>query len=173
MSTLLKAQMFTEEAITGATSATSREVSLFNTAGKSSEGAMSYFFKNEQVDSGTRDIKIEVQYSYDGGTQWSVLNSEVNASGGTWDWNISDTENTTVIGKINISDTLNDNTYDLSDGYFTIKGSVTVTNPGATVNETLEYDGGTATYNITWTKLGTMENVTLYYSNNSAKKVFF
>ena len=37
---------------------------------------MSNFFKNEQVDTGTRDVKIEVQYSYDG-ENWATEDTDI------------------------------------------------------------------------------------------------
>ncbi|MCK5160296.1 MAG: hypothetical protein KAQ99_01855, partial [Candidatus Aureabacteria bacterium] len=107
---------------------------------------------------------VEIEYSYDGGSSWKSLATGINASNQTWPWSISSSENTTAAGKIKITDEDNTNTTNTSAGDFSIKGNITVTEPDG--GEVLTYDGSSTSY-VNWSYNGTIENVTLYYSNDS------
>ncbi|PIV39135.1 MAG: hypothetical protein COS29_04220, partial [Candidatus Omnitrophica bacterium CG02_land_8_20_14_3_00__42_8] len=107
---------------------------------------------------------LKVEYSYDGGSSWKTLGTTINASNQTWDWDINASENTTVIGKIKLTDEDNTNTTSTSIGNFSLKGNIHVDKPDG--GEVLTYTG-TGTTDINWSYNGTMENVIIYYSNNS------
>ncbi|MEA1997937.1 MAG: hypothetical protein U9N61_01240, partial [Euryarchaeota archaeon] len=107
---------------------------------------------------------VKIEYSYDGGSSWKSLATGINASNETWPWSISSTENTTAAGKIKVTDEDNANTTNTSAGDFSIKGNITVTEPDG--GEVLTYDGSSTAY-VNWSYNGTIENVTLYYSNDS------
>jgi hypothetical protein len=113
---------------------------------------------------------VKIDYSYNGGTSWKTIDTNINASNQTYTWNIDPDENTTVIGKIKITDTNNPNTYNISPGNFSIKGTLNVDAPDG--GEVLVYNG-TSNASINWTKQGTMENVSIYYSTNSGSSWSF
>ncbi|MDP3775064.1 MAG: hypothetical protein Q8Q85_12440, partial [Gemmatimonadales bacterium] len=87
------------------------------------------------------------------------------AASAPYTWTIPLNETTTVEGKINITHTANNQTYNESAGLFKIKGSLDLTapsNPGIV----LTYNG-TSTYNITWLTYGSIPGVRLKYSTNN------
>ncbi|MCK5160552.1 MAG: hypothetical protein KAQ99_03150, partial [Candidatus Aureabacteria bacterium] len=107
---------------------------------------------------------VKIEYSYDGGSSWKSLATSIAAANQTWPWSINTDENTTAAGKIKITDEDNANTTNISIGSFSIKGNITLTEPDG--GEVLTYDGSSTAY-VNWSYNGTIENVTLYYSNDS------
>ncbi len=106
-----------------------------------------------------------IYYSHNDGADWTKLNTvAIDASLGTWDWNI--TEATLLSGGfhglIKIENAADATVYDVSSAKFEVKGAVTLGNPSAS-GITLRVGD---TYNITWTKHGAMTNVQLHYSTN-------
>jgi hypothetical protein len=103
---------------------------------------------------------IKLQYSTDGGTNYTDIVNPTPASNLNYNWNpIADAiSNTVRIRAVLLSDS---NVTDASNANLAIKGSLTMTAPNG--GETF-YVGGH--HNITWTKTGTLGNVKLIYSTD-------
>ncbi len=110
---------------------------------------------------------VAIYYSDNNGLNWTPVNTTVPASWLGYEWNITTDFNTTTEGLIRIGQSDKFNLVnDTSNATFVIKGKLNLTAP-TNASEVLTYDGGTNTYNITWTKIGTIPKVKLKYSTNS------
>ena len=110
---------------------------------------------------------VNILYSDSNGTAgtWTTLASGTNASALSWQWNITNTTNTTAQGKIQVEDAANAGVdYGTSSGNFFIKGSLNLTSP-TNASIVMTYDGS-STYNIIWAKEGGISLVNLSYSTN-------
>ncbi|MDO8667156.1 MAG: hypothetical protein Q7J79_11125, partial [Gemmatimonadales bacterium] len=109
---------------------------------------------------------LNIYYSPDNGTNWTTLATSVNASSLLWVWNITDTSTTTTQGRIKVADSsLVDFVYDTSNSTFELRGKINVTAPSAS-GTVLTYNGGTSSYNITWTRFGPIPKVNIAYSTD-------
>ncbi|MFA5356682.1 MAG: hypothetical protein WC301_04685, partial [Candidatus Omnitrophota bacterium] len=115
---------------------------------------------------------VNIYYSPSNGTGgWTKLNTggTIPASGnsGSWLWNISASEDTTTIGRINITD-VNDEggTFALSNGTFYVKGNVILGYPDGPDLNFLFNDNDTQQM-IIWTEEGSIPAVQIRYSNDS------
>ncbi|MFA5157430.1 MAG: hypothetical protein WC532_08645, partial [Candidatus Omnitrophota bacterium] len=110
---------------------------------------------------------VDILYSINNGTNWTqTLASGVSASALSWQWNISTDTNTTAQGRIKVQESANpDMVFGLSNGVFSIKGSLNLTAPTAT-GVVMTYDGGTSVYNVSWQRYGGIPLVELRYSTN-------
>jgi hypothetical protein len=103
---------------------------------------------------------VKLEYSVDGGTNYTVISAST-ANDGTEPWTVP--SSATTQGRVRVSDASSATTNDVSNANFTItvpaSNSVTVTAPNG--GESLT--GGSST-NITWTSTGTIANVKLEYS---------
>jgi predicted methyltransferase len=106
----------------------------------------------------TTDINLE--YSTNGGTNWTTIASQLAAGTGSYSWTVPNVSTTTA--KVRISDYYNTSFNDVSDANFTITpaASITLTNPNG--GNTLSAGNN---YNITWSATN-VANVNLELSTN-------
>ncbi len=104
---------------------------------------------------------VKLEYSTDGGATYpNLIIASVFATSGTpYAWTIPDAPATTV--KVRVSDVSDSTVFDESNANFKIQGLLTITAP----------NGGEvwivgSSYNITWTKFGSILNVKLQYSTD-------
>ncbi|MDD5466038.1 MAG: hypothetical protein PHP73_06860 [Candidatus Omnitrophica bacterium] len=104
---------------------------------------------------------IKLEYSTNGffDELQTVLITASVPNANTYAWTIPDAISSTV--KVRITNVADSTVYDLSNANFTIKGSVVLTAP----NGGESWIVGTS-YNITWTRTGSIANVKLEYSTN-------
>ena len=104
---------------------------------------------------------VGLAYSTDGGFSYpNTITTSTDATTGTYAWTIPDSIGIQL--RVRVMNTLDATVYSASAANFTIKGSLTVTSPS----------GGEAwvvanSYNITWTKTGTISTVKLEYSTDA------
>ncbi|MDP3790868.1 MAG: hypothetical protein Q8R38_02365, partial [Candidatus Omnitrophota bacterium] len=108
---------------------------------------------------------VKIEYSWNGGGDWKTVNTSVPANSMPYIWTIPLNETTTVEGKINITHTANNQTFNVSSGLFKIKGTLNLTDPSDS-GLVLTYNG-TSTHNITWLTYGGIPGVRLKYSTNN------
>ncbi len=97
--------------------------------------------------------QVKLEYSTDGGVNWTQIASGVDATLGTYAWTVP--TDYTDQARIRISDFSKSDNYDLSDSYFAI-GKVTVTSPngsevyqtGKTYSVTYDYSSNISSVNI-------------------------
>ena len=112
---------------------------------------------------------VDISYSYNNGTNWTTLPNAagVNASSGTWSWNITPDTTTARQAKIMVADSNNPAVvFDVSGAPFELKGRIDIAQPNAS-GIVLTYDGGQSNYNIMWSKVGNISSVNLSYSTNN------
>ncbi len=104
---------------------------------------------------------VKIEYSINGGSSYpNTIVSSTGAAAGTYPWTIPDDIQSTVRVKVtNLSDTT---VFDASDTNFKIVGSLTLVTPNG--GELWKVN---TNQNITWTKVGNIQNVKLDYSINS------
>ena len=102
---------------------------------------------------------VKLEYSSDGGANYTLIDSQVTASTGSYSWTIPDA--ITNNAYVKISDSSDDSVFDVSDAAFKIKASFTLTSPKG--GETWIVDD---VHNITWETYGTVTNVKLEYSSD-------
>jgi hypothetical protein len=107
-------------------------------------------FSNVKLEYSTNGFSDELQ-------TFSITSSTPND--GTFSWTIPDAIGTSL--KVRASDVSDATVVDLSNGNFTIKGSLTVTSP----NGTEVWKVGEAR-NVTWNRTGSIANVKIEYSTN-------
>jgi len=105
-------------------------------------------------------VDVTIEYSTDNGNNWiSIVDSIVSA--GIYEWTIPNT--LTTEGRVRISDLSDPNTYDISDGSFTIQSSKIIMVVSPNGGEILE---GGSNYEILWSS-NDVEYVKLEYSINN------
>lgn len=106
---------------------------------------------------------VKLEYSVDGGTNWTVITAST-TNDGSEAWTVP--SSATTQGRVRVSDASVSATNDMSNANFTItvsaSNSVTLTAP----NGGQSFTGGSAT-TITWSSTGTIANVKLEYSLNA------
>ncbi|MFH0838748.1 MAG: Ser-Thr-rich GPI-anchored membrane family protein [Candidatus Omnitrophota bacterium] len=108
---------------------------------------------------GTGIANVVLQYSKDGGSNYTNIGTVSNT--GTYNWTVPASAITTD-GKVKLYDPNNLNAYAISNGKFKIHGSFNLTRPVG--SEIWIYN---THENITWTKKGDMQTCKLEYSTNS------
>ncbi|MGE5308174.1 MAG: hypothetical protein ACM3OC_03740, partial [Deltaproteobacteria bacterium] len=104
---------------------------------------------------------VKIEYSKDGGAHYSdTVVASTPAGAGTYGWTVADAIGGDV--RIRISDASDATVSDASPASFTIKGVLHLTAP--TTSQNLVVD---SSYNITWTRNGTIPTVKLEYSTNA------
>jgi hypothetical protein len=104
---------------------------------------------------------VNIEYSTDGGTDWSAIANNVNANTGYFYWTVPNTPSTNCL--VRVSETSTGNPIDQSNAVFTIAQPViTVVTPNG--GETLT---GLTNYNITWTSSSISNYVRIWYSTNN------
>ncbi|MFH1698793.1 MAG: hypothetical protein ABH882_07025 [Candidatus Omnitrophota bacterium] len=104
---------------------------------------------------------VNLKYSLDGGSNYNyTIASNVSASIGNYSWTIPN--NITAAARVKIIDGTDSSVYDESDANFKIRGSLTLLAPNG--GDVLNVGD---TYNITWSKVGSIENVNLSYSTDN------
>ncbi|NUN07635.1 MAG: T9SS type A sorting domain-containing protein [Ignavibacteriaceae bacterium] len=100
---------------------------------------------------------LNIEYSSNGGSIWTLIASQVNASSGSYNWLVPATLST-ITGKIRITSSANSSITDTTDGYFTA-GFIQITSP----NGGEVYQSGKTT-NINWTSSNSVSVVNIDYS---------
>jgi hypothetical protein len=101
---------------------------------------------------------VKLEYTKDNGTSWNLITASTTNTG-AYAWTIPDSISTQC--KVKISDSSDVDATDTSDAVFKIHGILVITSP----NGAEEWNVG-STHNITWTKVGSISNAKLEYSNN-------
>ena len=108
-------------------------------------------------------LNVKLEYSTNGGTSWTTIISSNAASGGTYSWQIPNTQSTQC--KVRVSEAVTGTPNDESNSIFSIlsqvQKSITISSPNG--GETWAI--GTS-QQITWTSTG-VSNVKIEYSTNS------
>ncbi|MCG8430040.1 MAG: hypothetical protein MJA29_02560, partial [Candidatus Omnitrophica bacterium] len=106
---------------------------------------------------------VTIQYSFNGtaGPWQNLTDSEV-AANGTWNWYIDANTTLATTCRIKVYDKDQPLAEDISDANFTPKGALHLDTPNATGLVLNVSDS----YNITWTRFGSITFVDLYYSVN-------
>ena len=102
---------------------------------------------------------VKLDYSVNGGTDWTVITNSVTNSG-TYPWQIPDNISTTC--RVKVSDALDSSAYDISDNNFKIRGDLIITSP----NGGEKWSVGSSQV-ISWNRIGSIANVKLEYSDNN------
>jgi hypothetical protein len=99
----------------------------------------------------------------DAGTpDWVSVTSGIAANLGTYSWTLPGDTTLSTKALIKVVDTTDTTVMDVSNNYFEVKGGLRVETPNAAG---LSMQVGNS-YNITWTKFGTIPNVDIHYSVN-------
>jgi hypothetical protein len=107
-------------------------------------------------------VNVMLEYSTNGFAdelETVVITSSTDATTGSYAWTVADAITTTL--KVRITNTVDSVVTDMSDANFEIKGSLTLTAPNG--GETWIVG---SSYNITWTRTGSIANVQLDYSTD-------
>jgi hypothetical protein len=103
-------------------------------------------------------LNVKLEYSTDGGgTYPNLVIASTDAFAGTYLWTVPDNLSTQV--RVKVTDTSDSTVYDISNANFTIKGALTLNTPNGAEDMVV----GTS-YEITWTRFGSIQNVKLEYS---------
>jgi len=101
---------------------------------------------------------VFIYYSTNNGLNWNLIQGNVNAALGQYNWNVPNVTSSQC--KIRIEDALSANIYGENSGNFSIS-YITVSNPNGG-----ESWFSTSTQNITWTSSADVANVKIYVSTN-------
>ena len=110
----------------------------------------------------TNVTNVKLEYTTDGGTNWSVIIASTLASTNTYNWTVPNVSSSNC--KVRISDAANAATSSVSAAVFTITqvvGNVSITSPVGG-----ESWAGSSAHNITWTS-SNVTNVKLEYTTDS------
>ncbi|MFA5146887.1 MAG: hypothetical protein WC515_05925, partial [Candidatus Omnitrophota bacterium] len=121
-----------------------------------------YYITWSKTGTGLSEVKLE--YSTDGGGNWSNVNGTGNVdNNGNYTWTSVNGTKLSDNCLVRVSDPAKADSNSTSSSAFPIKGKITLTAP---VDADENWRIGTI-HNITWTKQGNMSSVNIYYSNNS------
>ena len=111
------------------------------------------------IASGTSNY-YSIDYSTNGGTNWTSIASFYNTSSGSYSWTVPNVSSTNCI--VRVYDANNPNISDVSNEVFTVIGPLILTSPNGG-----EIWQGLTAKNISWTATGTSNNYNLEYSTNA------
>jgi homoaconitase/3-isopropylmalate dehydratase large subunit len=104
---------------------------------------------------------VKLEYSTDGGATYPNLVIASTPNNNIYAWTIPDAISIAV--KVRVSDALNANSFDISNGNFKIKGALHVDSPNT---GTEQWSVGYS-YPVLWTRTGAVQNINIYYSANA------
>lgn len=105
----------------------------------------------------TNISNVNLEYSSNGGANWTLIATQLNASAGSYNWQVPSALSTTL-GKVRITSSNDNSITDTSDGYFT-SGFIQVTSP----NGGEIYQSGKVA-NLTWSSSNSISVVNIDYS---------
>ena len=109
--------------------------------------------------SGTSNF-YSIDYSTDGGTNWTSVTSFYNTTSGSYSWTVPNINSSNCL--VRITDSNNPGTKDQSNASFTITAPLILTSP----NGGEKWEAGT-TKSITWAATGTSKRYNIQYSTNA------
>ncbi|OFY87430.1 MAG: hypothetical protein A3F72_04325, partial [Bacteroidetes bacterium RIFCSPLOWO2_12_FULL_35_15] len=101
-----------------------------------------------------------IDYSLNGGTNWTSVASNLNITNGQYNWTVPMVSSSTVL--IRVLDYTNTSKRDSSNAVFSVQLPINITSPNGS-----EVWQGLSTHNMTWSPAGTSGIFNIYYSTDN------